>query len=232
MWIAQAKVTMGRNPLQLLLAATILGLAPGGCGDLDGPAQGFRQRPGDNNSAGPRQIIINGGAPLPDSGATPPGPALDGSAAPGFDTGTAPPPPTPDSGPPPSTDSCGHNATEQEVFKLLNAERVSRGLKAYTCDPCAVKAARGHSQYMCTTKVFSHYANGTPSSRCKAAGATFSSCGENIAWGYATPAEVHKGWMNSPGHRAAMLSTSFDRVGVGFVLCNGKTAYWTENFLK
>jgi uncharacterized protein YkwD len=225
---------MGRlnRTIALLLGSSLL-LLHVGCGDLDGPVRGYR-RPGDV-PIGPRKIIVNNGGPTdpnPNPNPAPPPPPADGMPAPHLDAGVAPPPPTPDTGTSPGTDNCGQNPTEQQVFKLLNEARVKRGLTAYTCDPFAVKAARGHSQYMCNTKIFSHYANGTPSSRCKAAGATFSSCGENIAWGYKDPQAVHTGWMNSSGHRAAMLSKSFERVGVGYVLCNGKTPYWTENFLK
>lgn len=199
-----------------------------GCGEFIFPARVDQQQ---TDPSGDRRIIVNensdagpmiGPNPYPN---TPPAP--DGWM-PEPDSGVAP---KPDALPSPPADTCGHNPTEQQVFLLLNQERLSRGLHAYTCDPFAVKAARGHSQFMCQTKIFSHYANGTPDSRLTAAGATFSSCGENIAWGYATPQEVHSGWMTSWGHRAAMLSKSFKRVGVGYVLCNGKSAYWTENFL-
>ena len=38
--------------------------------------------------------------------------------------------------------------------------------------------------------------------------------GENIAMGQRTPREVVDGWMNSPGHRANILSSSFAEIGV------------------
>jgi uncharacterized protein YkwD len=138
----------------------------------------------------------------------------------------------PDSGPP--ADSCGHNASELQVFTLLNAERAKSGLSALKCDAAAVKAARGYSQQMCDQGFFDHIGpdGSTPASRLKAAGAVFSAAGENIAWGYPTAQDVHDGWMGSSGHRANMLSTSWDRVGVGYVLCKGSKAYWTENFLR
>jgi uncharacterized protein YkwD len=42
--------------------------------------------------------------------------------------------------------------------------------------------------------------------------------GENIAWGsgsLATAAEIHRGWMHSPGHRANILQRSFREIGIG-----------------
>jgi uncharacterized protein YkwD len=184
-----------------------------------------------------RIIIVNGsGNSLTADAGLPGGGTTDGAIAPAPDVGTPPPPPqppTPDSGPPPGS-TCGHTAIEQQVFVLLNQARAQKGLQPYTCDPFAVQAARGHSQDMCDKKYFSHTGldGSSPSSRLKAAGATFSYSGENIAWGYPTPQAVHNGWMGSWGHRKAMLSPTFQRVGIGHVLCNGKTSYWTENFLQ
>ncbi len=42
--------------------------------------------------------------------------------------------------------------------------------------------------------------------------------GENIAWGtgsLATAAQIHRSWMNSPGHRANILKRSFREIGIG-----------------
>ena len=42
--------------------------------------------------------------------------------------------------------------------------------------------------------------------------------GENIAWGsgsYAAPAGIVKQWMDSPPHRAIILTAGFHRVGLG-----------------
>ena len=45
--------------------------------------------------------------------------------------------------------------------------------------------------------------------------------GENIAWGTGdsgTPRAIVDAWMNSSGHRANILSSSFREIGVGFSL--------------
>ena len=39
--------------------------------------------------------------------------------------------------------------------------------------------------------------------------------GENIAAGQKTSAQVMKGWMNSPGHRANILDKSYNSIGIG-----------------
>ena len=54
-------------------------------------------------------------------------------------------------------------------------------------------------------------------------GAHVWSYGENIAWGESsvgTPRALVKAWMNSPGHRANILNSSFDHVGIGTVWGN------------
>jgi len=48
---------------------------------------------------------------------------------------------------------------------------------------------------------------------------------ENIADGQTTPAMVVADWMDSPGHRASILTRSFTEIGVGFY--NNR---WTQKF--
>ena len=54
---------------------------------------------------------------------------------------------------------------------------------------------------------------------------------ENAASGQLTAAEVVDGWMNSPGHRAAIMAPQVEQIGVGFEVDdrNGDT-YWIQNF--
>jgi uncharacterized protein YkwD len=46
--------------------------------------------------------------------------------------------------------------------------------------------------------------------------------------GQSTPQAVVNAWMNSEGHRANILSTSYTQIGVGYV-ANGN--YWTQWFI-
>ncbi len=63
-------------------------------------------------------------------------------------------------------------------------------------------------------------------------GISYKAAGENIAKGQRTPAEVMKGWMNSPGHRANILSSSYTEIGVGYVTDSNGTAYWVQHFIR
>ncbi|MFT3952176.1 MAG: CAP domain-containing protein [Oscillospiraceae bacterium] len=53
--------------------------------------------------------------------------------------------------------------------------------------------------------------------------------GENIAAGQSSAAAVMTSWMNSSGHRANILETSFKSIGIGCVKVDGML-YWTQSF--
>ena len=46
--------------------------------------------------------------------------------------------------------------------------------------------------------------------------------------GYDSPTAVVSAWMNSPSHRANILSASFTQAGVGYMANGG---YWTQWFI-
>jgi len=124
------------------------------------------------------------------------------------------------------------------VIDLTNAERVAQGLPALVNQVSLDVAAQSYSAEMATGDFFSHTSpSGTqPWDRAAAAGYAYSSVGENIAAGYATPEEVVTGWMNSPGHRANILNGTFTEIGAGFYRLTPDTGavnfqnYWTQVF--
>ena len=130
----------------------------------------------------------------------------------------------------PTTDS---NVTsyEQEVIRLVNQKRAENGLRALTYDWELARVARYKSQDMKDKRYFSHTSltYGSPFQMMKSFGISYRTAGENIAKGYATPEAVVNGWMNSSGHRANILNSSFTHIGVGYV-ANGN--YWTQMFIS
>lgn len=129
----------------------------------------------------------------------------------------------------PVTDS-SVTAYEQEVIRLVNEIRAQNGLKALTYDWELGRVARYKSQDMKDNKYFSHTSPvyGSPFQMMKSFGISYRSAGENIAKGQATPQAVVNAWMNSSGHRANILNSSFTHIGVGYV-ADGK--YWTQMFI-
>lgn len=106
--------------------------------------------------------------------------------------------------------------SESQMIDLVNKERVSRGLNALVFDERLRTVARGHSADMFKRGYFSHFSpeGKTVADRVLAVNADFIVVGENLA--YAPSLQLaHQGLMNSPGHRANILSADFGEIGIG-----------------
>ena len=127
-------------------------------------------------------------------------------------------------------DSEFNAAYEAEVVRLVNAERAKYGLAALTQDDGAQNVAHVRAKEI--VQSFSHTRPDGRSCFTAASdlGVTYRSAGENIAYGYATPAQVVNGWMNSEGHRKNILSSSYTKIGVGSYSANG-VMYWSQFFI-
>jgi uncharacterized protein YkwD len=109
----------------------------------------------------------------------------------------------------------------------LNAQRERFGLRPLKLNKRLSKAARRHARDMVRRDYFAHDSLGGGSfvDRIRRTGylrgAGRWSVGENLAWGTHTnsaPRSITSMWMNSPGHRANILSPSFREVGIGLAL--------------
>ena len=79
--------------------------------------------------------------------------------------------------------------------------------------------------------LFSHTRpNGTDSSTATYEAGAGGSTGENIAMGYMTPKDVVEGWMNSPGHRTAILTKASTHIGVGIYQNDAGVYFWVQDF--
>lgn len=119
---------------------------------------------------------------------------------------------------------------EKEVVRLVNAERAKYSLPPLTENWELSRVARYKSQDMKDKSYFSHTSPtyGSPFNMMKSFGLSYRTAGENIAKGQRTPQEVVKAWMNSSGHRANILNSSYTKIGVGYV-ADGH--YWTQMFI-
>lgn len=120
-----------------------------------------------------------------------------------------------------------------EVFSLLNSERSSNGQTALKYSSAAAEIAQKKAEDMAANKYFSHTSPtyGSAFDMLKAAGVTYSSAGENIAKGQKSPSAVMNSWMNSSGHRANILSSSYSSVGIGCAADSSGTLYWVQVFI-
>lgn len=107
---------------------------------------------------------------------------------------------------------------EQEMFKDVNAQRVNAGLEKVTFSNKLRDLARAHSDDMFRHGYFSHYTPEglSPFDRMERAHITYQYAGENLALAPST-ALAMQGLMNSPAHRANILSPNFHQVGIGVI---------------
>lgn len=106
--------------------------------------------------------------------------------------------------------------SEKSMIEMVNKERILLGLKELKLDENLRAIARGYSADMLKGGYFSHYSpeGKSVADRLKEGQIDFFQVGENLA--YAPTLELaFKGLMNSPTHKAIMLSADYERIGIG-----------------
>lgn len=109
-------------------------------------------------------------------------------------------------------------ADEKEVFDLINAKRTAAGLSALKVDAELQNVARSKAEDMVKNNYFSHTSAtyGSPFDMMKSFGVSYKTAGENIAGNSSNTGAVNA-WMNSEGHKANILNSSFNYTGVAVV---------------
>ncbi len=102
---------------------------------------------------------------------------------------------------------------EARVITWINRERRAHGLRRVRAQWCTDRYAERWSRYLGRNLEFFHQNLDPFFDRCHAYYA-----GETLARGAVSPKEIVRLWMNSPGHRAILLSKSPRRIGVGAYL--------------
>jgi len=122
-------------------------------------------------------------------------------------------------------------AGEAQLVQLTNQSRAEQGLPPLKVDDRLTQAARKHSELMAQSGRLSHDLDGEPPLQIRIANQNLPEdrASENIAYNNRTIEAAHDGLMHSPPHRAAILSSDYDFVGVG-VLRTGDEIYVTEDF--
>jgi len=110
----------------------------------------------------------------------------------------------------------GDVQTRNDIFFLVNRERLREELSPLACDFRLSEIAQAHAMDMARRGYFSHISpeGKSPFDRLRDAGVTYRLAAENIAWRYRDARSVVKGWMNSAGHRRNILG-DFTKAGVG-----------------
>ena len=128
---------------------------------------------------------------------------------------TAPPPPPP-------TATAAKVSAERAIVRRINRVRRAHGLGRVKLSVRLTRVARRHSRDMLRRDSLTHSASSgaSLSARLSRAGHR-RAYGEVLAWtprgSRVGPRRIVRMWMNSPSHRAVLLTGSLRRIGVGHV---------------
>lgn len=144
------------------------------------------------------------------------------------------PDPEPEPEPEPEPTTSYNREFADRVIELVNIERAKEGLKPLKKDD----TLNGLSDIRAkeTVTLFDHKRpNGTKwSTILKENNVSYTNAAENIASGYSTPEDVVNAWMNSEGHRASIMSKTYEKIGVSCYIDNNSKYkyYWDQLFIN
>ena len=121
------------------------------------------------------------------------------------------------------------SSAASEVVRLTNSARSQNGYAALVEDGALSEAAAVRAREIARSFSHTRPSGASFSSALSESGVSYLQAGENIASGQKSASEVVNAWMNSPGHRANILNSSYSRIGSASVNING-TLYWVQLF--
>ncbi len=130
---------------------------------------------------------------------------------------------------PGAASGCGLDGISAAEIGSVNFDRAVNGLPGLAPSGQLTCLAQGWSLHMAYTNTFGHQNLGavlaSPGYQ------NFNTLGENILEGPASlnADQMNAAWMNSPEHRANILSPSYRWIGIGVAYANGQV-YATEEF--
>ena len=121
------------------------------------------------------------------------------------------------------------SSAASEVVRLTNSARSQNGYAALVEDGALSDAAALRAREIARSFSHTRPSGASFSSALSESGVSYLRAGENIASGQKSASEVVNAWMNSPGHRANILNSSYSRIGSASVNIDG-TLYWVQLF--
>jgi uncharacterized protein YkwD len=115
-------------------------------------------------------------------------------------------------------------ATQNQVLSELNADRSALKLRTLPTQADAQRKAQAWAEKLARENTLYH------SKLSDGIGVKWCSLGENVGYGPNVPA-IQDAYMASPGHRANIVSTKWNGVGVGYAT-NGKKVFTVQVFIK
>jgi hypothetical protein len=125
---------------------------------------------------------------------------------------------------------------ERLLFEEINAIRVEHGLRALKANERLLKVARSYSETMLAGDYLGHQSpdGSMPADRVRAARIGYRLVGENVARSLRPLAAMHgvvQEWMDSPAHRANILTPDFRETAMGAAVGEDGSLYVTQLFL-
>lgn len=121
--------------------------------------------------------------------------------------------------------SAATSASEAEAMIVgwVNSARADRGLVPLRTDPDLASIAGLRASRMASANVMNHTVGGNLAGQLKWYGVRWYRYGENVGytsagWTVDAARSLYRSWMNSAPHRANLLSSRFNYVGVGLAL--------------
>jgi uncharacterized protein YkwD len=132
----------------------------------------------------------------------------------------------------PAQAQAGASVAERQLFVSVNRARQAQGLPTLKWDEALAAAARRHAGMMAQRGAAEHVFASEPNlpSRATKAGAHFLSLSENVVMGSDIDL-IEAEFLKSPNHRANIVDTDMDSIGVGVVLRSGQL-FAVEDFSK
>ena len=116
-------------------------------------------------------------------------------------------------------------ASGSGILGGTNAARANAGLPALSVSSCLTEMAQRHAERLAAAGTLYHQNLSSVMSACG-----MSTAGENVAMNYSGPADMVDQWLESPGHRANMLSGRFTLIGVGTAQARDGSWYGVQVF--
>ncbi len=121
------------------------------------------------------------------------------------------------------------NGVEEQIYDITNVMRERFNKSDVAWHDKVASVAFSHSKDMAVNNYFSHISleGDGLKERLKENKVYYFSAGENIAAQYPDAPAAVEGWLNSKGHREALLNEDYTHLGVGVY-----RYYYTQNFLQ
>lgn len=123
----------------------------------------------------------------------------------------------------------GAKLDPQAAAVMISQYRQNNGLGSVTVDPELVKLAEDQSMAMARSNKLDHNVKAPLAKRLNAGGYPATVAVENVSAGYHTLAEAFSGWRDSPPHRANMLKSGVNKLGIAASYAPGTKykVFWT-----